>query len=159
MNSRYRRATFLVLAIVIFSSGSAQSELKSTRTAVRSTTLLINKDDGHKLKLNKGENALDAPTQFNCDSESSCVVTVQTMVAVTAANASWRVCVKIDDEAVRPNCPIQERGEQGPNTGATLGSAQVSSGSHTFQTTVVVQQSTEPPVVTAWEVHYTIYGQ
>jgi hypothetical protein len=157
-----RAALLLSLGIGLIASGS-QCGATSLQIIPTSTLVLINKDNGHKAELNRGNTDIDQPTQFECVSANGCLVSIDSAIGILASQSRWRICFKIDGEEIKPKCPAQDEGNPiFQNTGSELGSVQVTTGTHIVQTYVDVRlfgKNAVAPRLREWEVHYTIYGE
>jgi hypothetical protein len=126
----------LAAALAVVFSAPAYAASHSSHFAVSGiATIIFNDGDGHAQRLNEGNNPIGGPTQIDCGSSGGCLVTVQSMIGLNASTAQWRVCSAIDGKIASPGRPVQAAGNPlYANTGSTVQSMKVSTGTHTAQT-------------------------
>jgi hypothetical protein len=107
--------------------------------------------------LVKGYNAVDTPQAINCTNASGCTIEIDSMVGVGYGNdSSWGICAVIDGAPVKtPPCWNQSSiPSNGFVTGNSRQNAQVSEGTHTVQTEVIVLENA---YLEDWQSNYTLY--
>jgi len=142
---------------------TASNAFAETHTTTRAdvTGISVISMTGAGGHLRRGNNPLDDPTPFTCNSGAGCLVTIQAMAGLGLSDSFVRICSTIDGVDALPNCPYELRELPVPGTAAaSLQSATVSSGTHMLQTILRVKKHSKDsvlPKLRGWQIVYTIY--
>lgn len=110
-----------------------------------------------------GFNDIDAPITINCGNAAGCTIGVASMVQIAPYSSTvWAICPVVDGiNYMNPPCPYQGSldGVGGFVTGNSLANLAVTSGTHTVQLRVYVNQAYvgQAAELHNWQVNYTLY--
>ncbi len=107
--------------------------------------------------LVKGYNTVDTPQTINCTNAAGCTIEIDAMVGVGYGdNSDWGICAVVDGAPVStPPCWNQSLiPYQSFITGNSRQNAQISMGTHTVQTEVLVL---EAAFLENWQSDYVLY--
>ncbi|MGD0191870.1 MAG: hypothetical protein ABSD74_14110 [Rhizomicrobium sp.] len=154
------------LFVVVFCAGLAAASVSGAAAAdakgakQKSETYITWGDPGEGgggTPLVKGYNAVDTPQTINCTNAAGCTIEIDSMVGVGYGDdGQWGICAVVDGAHVTtPPCFNQgSLTDYGIVTGNSRQNAQVSMGTHTVQTDVLVLG---PAYLENWQSDYVLF--
>jgi hypothetical protein len=154
----------VIAAAIAFVATSAMAESNAQRTApppiyIKHTEVntFVTKGDGRQSVLNLGYNVLGNQHAIACPHDEGCLITVASIVGISAVSGSWSICSLVDGVPAQPDCQRQNAavGQEG-GVGNGLASFLLSKGRHVIETDVLLRDN-GGALLGSWEAHYTLF--